>query len=344
MATTGGDFWKNSGYHLLEKGEDGYLRPTDAFLRAYLLRPELEPVPESCPAELALHAALLDEPTRDVDAATLGELADADARENYEVFLGYRDRLLSEGSLERCYLSLVRKTAPVRVPALFIDHLVHAIARNIFDGTTDPFVLRAAEILFREQMVNLVGGSVLFMDSEISGMMRERQERGHISLIEIAANPLLLRQTTELDVLSLENASRYFERSDRYDFALDMTYGRPGGRAFATMLERWIAHFLKIAVKIEPVEEIDDDHWSWHVGLDVDATALLNDLYDGREVDDERMARLMALFQLNFVDSESQRADIAGRPVYLALCRKADGRLHMKPQNLLVNLPLATPA
>jgi hypothetical protein len=34
-------------------------------------------------------------------------------------------------------------------------------------------------------------------------------------------------------------------------------------------------------------------------------------------------------------------ADIAGRPVYLALAMTEDGRLKLKPQNLLVNLPLA---
>ena len=37
-------FWRSSGYHLLEPGADGWLRPSDDFLRAYLLRPELVPV------------------------------------------------------------------------------------------------------------------------------------------------------------------------------------------------------------------------------------------------------------------------------------------------------------
>jgi hypothetical protein len=35
---------------------------------------------------------------------------------------------------------------------------------------------------------------------------------------------------------------------------------------------------------------------------------------------------------------------MAGRPVYLGLCRTADGQVRLKPQNLLVNLPLALPA
>ena len=35
------------------------------------------------------------------------------------------------------------------------------------------------------------------------------------------------------------------------------------------------------------------------------------------------------------------RPDIAGRPVYLALCMDEASNLKLKPQNLLVNLPLA---
>jgi len=37
------------------------------------------------------------------------------------------------------------------------------------------------------------------------------------------------------------------------------------------------------------------------------------------------------------------RPAIAGRPVYLAMAMDANGSLRLKPQNLLLNLPLATP-
>ena len=49
------DFWRNSGFHLLERNGAGRLRVTDDFLRAYLLRPEIRPVEESGPGEIALH-------------------------------------------------------------------------------------------------------------------------------------------------------------------------------------------------------------------------------------------------------------------------------------------------
>jgi hypothetical protein len=36
--------------------------------------------------------------------------------------------------------------------------------------------------------------------------------------------------------------------------------------------------------------------------------------------------------------------DIAGRPIYLGMAMTTDNVLRLKPQNLLVNLPLAEPA
>jgi hypothetical protein len=53
------------------------------------------------------------------------------------------------------------------------------------------------------------------------------------------------------------------------------------------------------------------------------------------------MERLLSLFRLDFAEPSVMIAEIAGRPVYLALAVTEDGRLKLKPQNLLVNLPLA---
>lgn len=69
----------------------------------------------------------------------------------------------------------------------------------------------------------------------------------------------------------------------------------------------------------------------------------MNDLYNGIDVDDERMARLLCLFELTFEDPAAMQQAIAGRPVYLAMAMDADARLKLKPQNLLLNLPLARP-
>jgi hypothetical protein len=107
------------------------------------------------------------------------------------------------------------------------------------------------------------------------------------------------------------------------------------------VLQRWIAHFLAVDVTIAPEREIADARWVWHVGLDAEASALLNDLYNGVDVADDRRERLLCLFALRFADPAAMRPAITGRPVYLAMAMDPQNRLRLKPQNLLLNLPLA---
>ena len=106
-------------------------------------------------------------------------------------------------------------------------------------------------------------------------------------------------------------------------------------------MEHWIEHFHGVRVKIQPLARIEDDHWTWHVGLDAEASRILNDLYQGREVTAERLERLICLFKLVFENPADMLAPVAGRPVYLGLAMDVNQVLRMKPQNLLVNLPLA---
>ncbi len=62
------DFWLSCGHHLLDRDDGGGLVVTDEFLKAYLARPELTPPPDACVVERTLHAALLTDPRRPVDA------------------------------------------------------------------------------------------------------------------------------------------------------------------------------------------------------------------------------------------------------------------------------------
>src|SRR5690606_39521483 len=94
------DFWITSGYMLLDRDLAGRLIAGPDFIRAYLSRPEMLPPDEACDAERALHAALLDDPSRIVGAADLQRLADLDARENYAIFLRFRDYLVRAGGIE----------------------------------------------------------------------------------------------------------------------------------------------------------------------------------------------------------------------------------------------------
>ncbi len=336
---TNPDFWLTSGFHLLDRDDQGQLRVTDDFLRAYIDRPEMAPIAESCDAERALHKALAEEPRRPVTEAELGALADPDATDNYRVLLDLRDRLVAAGTVEACYRGLFGRTGNP-LPPLFIDQMAHVILRNCLDGVSDPVRLRAAEPLFRTQKVSIQEGAVLLADDEIVEMRATLGETSPVNLIADGAPP---QRSVELDVIGSENAQLYWERSDRFDMVLDIGFARSGLDALCRVLEAWVRHLLGVAVTIQPMESIEDETWSWHIGLDAEATTILNDLYNGATLEPEREARILALFRLRFADPSRMLAKLAGKPVYLAAAMTTDGRLRLKPQNLLVNLPLAEP-
>jgi hypothetical protein len=339
------EFWRSSGFGLLASDGQGHLAVTDDFLRAYLLRPEMLPTEDSCPAEIGLHEALLADPRRGVDEARLAAFADADARDNYRVVLRWRDLLVAGGTLEAAYLGLLRGGA-IDLPPLFIDHLAHAILRNLLDGEHDPFRLRAAELLFRSQRVSLDAGRIMLADDETVEREAVERQAGGSSLVPlerlVAEAGASLRGAT-LDVLLEENSMTYWERSDRFDMVLDLSFGQLGLDALSRVLEAWVAHLVGVDVRIEPVGMIRDEHWAWHIGLDAEASAILDELYQGREVDEARLGRILSLFRLDFRDRAAMRPDLRGRPVYLGFAMTPNRRLRMKPQNLLVNLPLARP-
>ncbi len=334
------DFWRHSGYGLLERGGDGRLAVTDGFLRAYLERPEVRPVAESCAAERALHAALMANPREAVGDARLAKLADADARENYRVMLGFRDRLVAAASVEDCYLNLFLGGG-VTVPPLFIDQLVHVCLRGILEGA-DALRARAGELLFRPQLITLRDGAVLAADEETVGMYQSSGGFGDLGRLVVEAQTTL--KSIDLDVLGEDNAEVYWGRDERYDTVLDLSFAHGGLDALCRVLEAWTEHFTGARVRIAPVREISDERWVWHIGLDAEASAILNDLYEDVEVDAARLERLLALFRLEFDDPSLVRPDVAGRPVYLAMAMTTANVLRLKPQNLLVNLPLAARA
>jgi hypothetical protein len=91
---------------------------------------------------------------------------------------------------------------------------------------------------------------------------------------------------------------------------------------------------------VRPNRKRDEPKSAWHVGLDAESTAILNDLWAGGEIDSGRMRHILALFALQFEDPALMKRDIAGRTVYLALSADDEDVVRMKPQNLLINLPL----
>lgn len=351
--------WPASGAHLLVPDARGWLPPTPAWWQHWLQRPELAPVAESCPTEHRLHALLAQDPLAPVPPALLAAIADADVRSNHRLFLALRDGVQAAGTLEAFYAGLFRQGA-ISLPPLFIDLLVQALLVHLLGDACSAWEARAAELLFRPQRISLQGGRVLAADS--ATVARLDDGGGFGALGRLLAEAQVPLRSAELQVLNADNAAGYFhdrrhDGAERHRFVLDLTHqvakdlapgvqvpltlAHSGLAALARVLQRWVAHFTGAAVTITPLARIDGAPWRWHLGLDAEASAILNDLYQDQPVHADRLARLIGLFRLDFNDAADMLPALAGAPVWLGLAMAPDGQLRLKPQNLLLNLPLA---
>jgi len=326
------DFWLSSGHHLLDLGEGGGLVVTDEFLKVYFARPELVPPAEACVVEKTLHAALLSDPRRPVDDDEIAAISDPDARENWAMMIAFRDHLVRHPTIEAAYLSLVRKGAH-GTPPLFINQLIHVMLRNALDGCEDAWILRAAELFFRAQRITVHEGSLLAADEEVIAGTTPGQISPLVGMLGI-------EKSAEIDVLADDNRLSYFERSDRYDMALDLTAGRNGHHALARVIERWVRHLLNVEVEVEALTEVQNASLTWYVGLDAEGTKIGDLLWNGDPLDDATGARVVALYRLRFADPAVVAEAVKGEPVYLILATTQDKVLRMKPQNLVTGLPI----
>ena len=325
------DFWLSCGHHLLDRDAGGRLGVTDEFLKVYLARPELTPPPEACVVERTLHAALLSDPRRPVTATEIAAIADADARENWTLMLGFRDLLIAQGTIEGAYLHLVRGGIGA-TPPLFLDQLAHLVLRNALDGCDDAFVLRAAELFFRPQRLTVHEGSLLAADEEtLAG--------AHADRVSPLVSMLGLPAAAAIDVLNEQNADSYWERSDGFDLALDLTAGRRGVAALGEAVERWVAHLLAIEMAVEPLTEAANVDLTWYVGLDAQATGIGDTLWRGETLDDVRQSRIVALYRARLPEAIALET-VGGAPIYLIAAMTPDGSFRMKPQNLVTGLPV----
>jgi hypothetical protein len=322
------DFWLSCGHHLLDRDAGGGLVVTDEFLKAYVARPELSPPPEACAVERTLHAALLADPRRPVAPADIAAIADADARENWQLLIAFRDHLLRHPTLEAAYAALARRGAGATAP-LFLNQMVHAILRNALDDCSDPFVLRAAEMLFRPQRLTLHEGALVAADDELIAGTSGAPVSPLVSMLGLPA-------AAAIDVLTDDNAPSYWERSDRFDLALDLTAGRRGQAALGEALARFTRHMLALEVEIEPLIEMRDVPLTWYVGLDAEGTRIGDHLWNGGALDAATAERVVALYRLTLRETAGGGQD----PVYLILAMTPERVLRMKPQNILAGLPV----
>ncbi|MFN9505146.1 MAG: DUF6352 family protein [Rubrivivax sp.] len=365
--------WPDAGWHALQRTPEGWHQPTPGWWHRWLERPELVPPPEACRHERQLATRLHADPMRAVNDAELQRIADADARDNWRWWLGFRDEVQAAGTLEAWYLRLMRG-GQVQVPAVVIDDVVQDIVRGLVQdlglgeggegqaSIDGAFTVRAAELLFRGQRITVHEGAVLAGDAAQLDLVKDTGGYGELGRLLREAQ--ITPRRVDLRVLNAEAAADFWASAcaspPRRDWLLDMrlelnqdlghglhfTLQRKhaGPSALAQVLERWVWHLLRVAVRIQPLPRIDDARWRWHTGLDAVSSALLNDLYEGREVSPERQQQLLSLFKLEFEQPQEMRHDLQGAravPVYLGLARQPDGLLKLKPQNLILNLPLA---
>src|SRR5712692_7316833 len=305
------DFWIFCGHHRLDRNASGGLVVTVEFLKAYFARPELMPPEDACAIERRLHRELLAEPRRPVGADEIAAIGDADARENWQFVLAFRDLLLRHPTLEAAYLALVR-SGLINLPPLFVNQLIHVILRNALDDCDDPLLLGDEEVI------------------------------GGLKITPVLSLMSMLGATTDaqIDVLNEENADSYWQRSDQFDMGLDLTSGKPGPAALAEAMTCWISHLLGINVSIEPLTELRDAKLTWYVGLDSEATKIGDRLWHGEALDDRTAGRVLALFRLSVTDAGLVAGIVEQEPVYLIMAMTPDLNLRMKPQNLLTGLPI----
>jgi len=333
------NYWPNSAYQTLLTSPDGQLLVTDDFLRTYLQRPELSLVPESCAAEQALHQRLTENPRTEITEQDIAAMADEDIQENYRVWLRYRTRLLAASSLEGFYMSLFKGDG-VDVPPLFVMQLAQIFVRHILGDDAHPLEVRMGEIFFRTQKITVLEDSIVMAaDEEVVTRNAQAGESGNI--MDLLKGKSMLTKSADLDVLYEDNAAEYWTRNEDFDFAVQLNFGHEPINHFCRVLEKWIKHFLGVAVRITPMQQISDPKWSWHVGLDAAATEILNKLYNKELLEADELEKVICLFRLDFIDETAVTKVQQGKPVYLAIAMNDQQQLKLKPQNLLFNLPLA---
>jgi hypothetical protein len=330
------EFWVASGHHLTRRADHGGLVATPELIMAYLARPELMPPADACEAERNLHASLLADPLRPVSSTDIAALADADARENWTFMMAFRDRLVAAPSLEAVYVTLARKGAG-DLPPIFLSQLCHLILRNALEGCDDPYTLRAAELFYRSQLATVHDGALLLADAEVIEGEQGAQHDMHSSPLTAMLQP---KAFGEMDVMDDENAWTYWSRSDAHAMVMNIG-GNPKARAgLCRVIERWVAHLLGVAVKVETVASIEDRDWRWFIGLDSEGTRIGNALWNGDTLDGNAAERIVALMRLDIEDTRLVDERVGTRPVYLILAKSADKAVRVKPQNLLTGLPI----
>jgi hypothetical protein len=188
-------------------------------------------------------------------------------------------------------------------------------------------------MLFRPQKLTVQEGSRLAVDEETESSLGREPKSPLVALLGLPA-------AVEVDLLGDATADSYWERSDRFDMALDLAAGGRGLAALGDVITRWLSHLLGIDAAVEPLAELQSAPWNWYVGVSSDATRIGDAIWNGDDLDDATRDQLIGLFRLTFRNPADMIERIRGEPVYLLVAMTADEVLRLKPQNLVTGLPV----
>ena len=333
------DYWRDCGHCLLEVNQRNHLVVTDAYLAHLLDRPELAPVETSCQAEHDIFSQLLEQPRAQIDPQSLSRIKNIDVADNLRVWMRFRDRLLACATLEESYTALFRG-GKIDVPPMLIDEVVQVLTRHILGPTASAIDARIAELFFRTQSVSINKDSaILAADAQTIASVAAKSGFG--ALGKLLRGGGISLASDNLTVLTTDNQSVYWSREGLFDMAISLNRAHHGMTSLCQLIEKWVLHFLDVAVTVRALGTIEDDRWAWHAGLDAQSSGMLNDLYLGKALAPSRRERLLSLFTLIFNDPSQMLTSLQGRPVYMAIAIDEARQLRLKPQNLLLNLPLA---
>ena len=183
---------------------------------------------------------------------------------------------------------------------------------------------------FRPQKLVMQEGSVTAIDEETESLLDTRPPSPLIALLGLPA-------TTEVDLFNDTTAGSYWERSDRFDVALDLTAGRRGLAGLGDVIMRWLSHLLAIDVAIEPlVARHRIGMLAWLPTLRASAIRFGIAAISATPL----RAQLVGLYRLTFREPADMTEKVRGEPVYLLAAMTPDEKLRLKPQNLVTGLPI----
>ena len=186
--------------------------------------------------------------------------------------------------------------------------------------------------------MSLHNGALLLADAETVRLHETGGNYGDLG--RLLAQAKIRPRQVDLDVLEPHKAARYWARSERHDTVLDFRYGGAGLDAFCRLLEQWLRHFYRIDAKVEAVRAIEDATGPG-ISASMPRPAPSSTTSTGPSARSSRQRRILSLFRWISLDGTPLRQDVAGRRVYMAAAMDEGWFLRVKPQNLLVNLPLA---